>query len=107
MAPAGRKECSKCGRKLALSEFHNHIRYPDGLDTRCKYCHMEYQQSFPYDSYIKVHAISPQEQYMVDKLATRPSLAVALDNMYRRDPKRWHTILVAATLKRREAHASA
>lgn len=44
---------------------------------------------------------SPAEQYMISKLAERPTLSAALDGLFRRDPQRWHKVIAAAVVARR------
>jgi hypothetical protein len=44
---------------------------------------------------------TPAEEYIISKLASKPTLAAALDSLYRRDPRRWHKVLAAATIARR------
>lgn len=34
----GTKVCSKCGKKLPISDFHKNKRRKDGLNSSCKYC---------------------------------------------------------------------
>jgi len=55
------------------------------------------------ESYRKVHKFTPTEQYMVQALSRKPSLSAGLDALFRKNPKRWHQVVAAAMLTRREA----
>ena len=40
------KQCSKCGKKKPLSEFHKNISAPDGLRLYCKDCASIYAKNY-------------------------------------------------------------
>ena len=79
------KPCSGCGRIYNCRDY---------CSTR---------GTWPAESYRKVQQFTPAEEYMVEKLAERPTLSAALDNLYRRNPRRWHQVVRAAMLTRAEA----
>lgn len=57
-------------------------------------------------SYHRTHDFSREEEYIISKLASKPTLATALDGLYRRNPRRWHQVVAAAIIQRRSGAAN-
>lgn len=96
------KKCSACRLTKPLANFYTNKAYKAGYDARCISCISPTSGRWPAASYIAVQRFSAAEQYMVNKLAAKPTLAAALDGLYRKNPKRWHQVVVAATLQREQ-----
>ena len=96
------KACTKCRLEKEPHEF-NWINKAKGYrNPVCVECSSQ-DARWPAESYRRVHNFSPVEEYIIEKLAAKPTLAGALDSLYRRSPRRWHQVMVAATLTRKEA----
>ena len=54
-----------------------------------------------HESYMRVYEFSSAERYMISKLSEKPTLAAALDGLFRRNPRRWHQVVAAAVMARR------
>lgn len=59
-----------------------------------------------YDAYAKTHALQPEEEYIISRLAQQPTLSEGLDELFRRMPQRWHALMAAAVIKRKEEQAA-
>lgn len=98
------KRCRSCHKEKEDSEFYVDRTRRNLLYSKCKACMCKIAE-WSAESYSKVQQFSRDEEYMVAKLAEKPTLSAALDNLYRRNPVRWHQVLKAAMLRRREQHA--
>lgn len=98
------KVCRTCGQKKPIESFW--FREVDGGQKRrrnsCTFCSTRLEGGWTSAAFAAVHRFSKQEQYMIEKLAAKPTLSTALDSMLRRNPKRWHQILAAAMIARRK-----
>lgn len=94
--------CTGCGKDKPEEDFW-WIRQHEGLRrSRCAECSRSRDAKVDAKMHAKQHSFTPVEQYVIEKLAAKPSLASALDDLYKRRPERWHQVVVAAMLHRRE-----
>lgn len=103
MLPAT-KQCRACQEWKPLEEYHKDATYGSGLTARCRTCISD-TAAWQYESYAKAQKFDRTEEYVISRLAEQPSLSAKLDEMYRRHPKRWHQLIAAAMIKRREEQA--
>ena len=66
-------------------------------------CENHETPAWDYAAYARLHKLQPEEEYIVSRLAEQPTLSAGLDELYRRMPQRWHQLLAAATIKRKQA----
>lgn len=97
------RTCSMCEKTKPETEFW--IGDKGHRLRRCAECCRE-TATWKYADYSRVHQIQPEEEYIISKLAEQPTLAAGLDELYRRDPRRWHQLCKAAMLKRKETYAN-
>lgn len=101
------KQCKQCKLTLPLKDFYKDKRpkiVNPGRYARCIACVRGDSAIGAWDSqsYMKAKAFTQEELYVIARLARIPSTVHALDELYKRNPQRWHQIIVAATLHKKE-----
>lgn len=95
------KRCSMCGQEKPEDQYWSAGKVK-GMYAQCiDCCHDDGKWSF--DNYLRLQRFSEAEQYIIDEVAMQPDTSNGLDTVYRRDPRRWHQLLAASVIKRREA----
>lgn len=99
------KQCHACSRMLPLNQFNKDKSRQSGIHHECKDC-CSRTSAWPYKAYASVHGFDRLEEYVIGRLAKQPSLSAKLDTMYRRNPRRWHQLIAAAMIMRREQQSA-
>ena len=98
------KTCTYCRQSKPETDFWWTNQERGIKDTWCNVCSSNAPAKWlRYEDYAAAKSLTPEEEYITERLAAVPSLAAGLDAMYKRRPQRWHTLLAGAMLRRRLA----
>lgn len=97
------KVCSICRTEKDIEAFWWSSKTRGHRYSACAECSSEESARWPAASYKRVQKFSRDEEYMIRKVAEKPTRSKALDGLFRRNPRRWHQVMVASVLTRQSA----